>query len=234
MKQSIVLSSITAILLSIPAFGSAALDPDPCIWQLREGGVVRARFVGFDSDRVMLNERGRFREIRFDLLAPGSREKARRLMDGEIGKPAPPTPLPAAAAHGIVRRVTTTAYSHAEADHIAYGRRSALGSTLRYGHDVRSAAADWSVYPAGTLFRVAGQPWTYVVDDYGSALVGTGTIDLYQPDMSEMKRWGRRRVEITILRWGSFDLSARILSGRARHDHCRAMLAAIERTNGLR
>ncbi|MCB1092162.1 MAG: hypothetical protein KDL87_11555, partial [Verrucomicrobiae bacterium] len=88
---------------------------------------------------------------------------------------------------------------------------------------------DWSVYPAGTTFSVEGLPWTYVVDDYGSALVGTGVIDLYQPDMTEMKRWGRRSVRIAILQWGSYSNSARILSPRTQHAHCRAMFEAILR-----
>ncbi|MCB1130327.1 MAG: 3D domain-containing protein [Verrucomicrobiae bacterium] len=136
------------------------------------------------------------------------------------------TALPAS---GNTRIVTTTAYSHHEADHLAYGRRSALGNTLRYGSEIRSAAADWSVYPAGTTFRVEGLPWTYVVDDYGSALVGTGVIDLYQPDMTAMKRWGRRSVRIAILQWGSYSNSARILSRRTHHAHCRAMFEAILR-----
>ena len=79
------------------------------------------------------------------------------------------------------RVVRTTAYTHSERDHLAYGPRNAVGTALKYTSSVRSAAADWSVYPLGTTFRIKGQPYLYVVDDYGSALVGTGTIDIYQP-----------------------------------------------------
>jgi 3D (Asp-Asp-Asp) domain-containing protein len=130
------------------------------------------------------------------------------------------------------RIVRTTAYSCGEADHLVYGRLNALGTPLKYGTQLRSAAADWSVYPAGTLFRIKGLPWLYVVDDYGSALVGTGTIDIYHPEMKDMKRWGRRNVEVTIVRWGSLRQSAEILAGRKRHAHCRLMLEAILRKGG--
>lgn len=100
------------------------------------------------------------------------------------------------------RVVRTTAYTHSERDHLAYGPRNAVGTALKYTSSVRSAAADWSVYPLGTTFRIKGQPYLYVVDDYGSALVGTGTIDIYQPNKKLMKEWGRRYVELTIVRWG--------------------------------
>jgi 3D (Asp-Asp-Asp) domain-containing protein len=125
------------------------------------------------------------------------------------------------------RVVRTTAYSCLESDHNVYGSFSALGTLLKYGGQVRSAAADWSVYPAGTTFRIAGLPWNYVIDDYGSALTGTGTIDIYHPTLEGMRKWGRRNVEITIISWGAFEKSARILAGRTQHSHCRTMLEAI-------
>jgi 3D (Asp-Asp-Asp) domain-containing protein len=137
--------------------------------------------------------------------------------------------MPVYAYHVRTRVVRTTAYSCGESDHLIYGNRNALGTPLKYGAGLHSAAADWSVYPAGTTFRITGLPWLYVVDDYGSALVGTGTIDIYHPDREEMKRWGRRNVEVTIVRWGSLGQSARILAGRTRHDHCRQMFDAINR-----
>jgi 3D (Asp-Asp-Asp) domain-containing protein len=129
----------------------------------------------------------------------------------------------------ITRIVRTTAYSCGESDHLSYGSLSAYGTPLRYSDRLRSAAADWSVYPVGTRFRIKGQPWLYVVDDYGSALVGTGTIDIYHPTLEGMRSWGRRNVEITIVRWGCQATSARILAGRTRHDHCRRMFDAISR-----
>lgn len=124
--------------------------------------------------------------------------------------------------------VKTTAYSHEEADSLKYGRKNAFGTELRYDH-VRSAAADWSVFPVGTLFRIVGQPYTYRIDDYGSALVGTRTIDIYQPTKAGIKAWGSRMVEVEILKWGSYSRSREIMADRSRHPHVRAMLASISR-----
>jgi len=101
------------------------------------------------------------------------------------------------------RYVRTTAYTHTESDHLEYGIKNAAGTNLRFNHKVRSAAADWSVYPVGTLFRLRGLPYTYVVDDYGSALAGTQTVDMFMPDPLWMKAWGTRKVELTVIRWGS-------------------------------
>jgi hypothetical protein len=72
-------------------------------------------------------------------------------------------------------------------------------------------------------------PQLYVVDDYGSALTGTGTIDMYQPSKDLMGQWGRRNVEISVVQWGSFKRSAEILSQRTSYSHCRQMLANITR-----
>ncbi|MDF1753415.1 MAG: 3D domain-containing protein [Verrucomicrobiales bacterium] len=125
------------------------------------------------------------------------------------------------------RTVRTTAYSHEENEPGAYGRKNAIGTTLRYGA-VRSAAADWSRYPLGTQFRIVGQPHLYEIDDYGSALGGTGTIDLYKPNLSSMRAWGVRHVDIQIVKWGSFEKSAQILSKRTGHAHCRSMYSSLK------
>jgi 3D (Asp-Asp-Asp) domain-containing protein len=127
------------------------------------------------------------------------------------------------------RVVRTTAYTCSEDDHLIYGSRNATGTPLRYTNRVRSAAADWSFYPVGTSFRIKGLPYLYVVDDYGSALTGTGTLDIYKPSKDIMNLWGRRNVEINIVQWGSFTRSAEILSQRTKYDHCRQMLANIVR-----
>jgi 3D (Asp-Asp-Asp) domain-containing protein len=127
------------------------------------------------------------------------------------------------------RVVRTTAYTCSEDDHLIYGSRNATGTQLRYTNRVRSAAADWSFYPVGTTFRIKGLPYLYVVDDYGSALTGTGTIDIYKPNKEIMNLWGRRNVEINIVQWGSFNRSAELLSQRTKFDHCRKMLSNIIR-----
>lgn len=126
--------------------------------------------------------------------------------------------------------VRTTAYTHTEADHIQWGNKNALGTELKFG-EVRSAAADWSVYPVGTQFQIEGMPYVYEIDDYGSALVGSNTIDLYKPDMSTMNHWGVRHVNIRVLRWGSREKSLEVLKPRERHHHVRRMVTRLEGRN---
>ncbi len=126
--------------------------------------------------------------------------------------------------------VRTTAYTHNESDHLEYGRQNAAGSNLKYGSQ-KSAAADWSRFPLGTRFKIAGLPGEYIVDDYGRALTGTNTIDLYKPDFSSMRAWGTRNVGIEVIEWGSFEASRRILDDRKAKpdaDHVRRMLHDIE------
>jgi 3D (Asp-Asp-Asp) domain-containing protein len=125
-------------------------------------------------------------------------------------------------------KVKTTAYSHVEADSLQYGKKNAAGGELQYGM-VRSAAADWSVFPLGTVFKIEGTPYTYQVDDYGRALVGTKTIDLYKPSMAGIKDWGARDVKIKVLKWGSYAQSMNVLSERQSYAHVRAMIQGIKK-----
>jgi len=161
---------------------------------------------------------------KFDVPAPSPQTVAASLQ-----KPRDRHKMPLYAYGERTRVVRTTAYTHTEADHLIYGRKNAAGTTLRYSGQVRSAAADWSVYPVGTTFRIKGLPYLYVVDDYGSALVGTGTVDLYKPSKEVMNAWGRRNVELTIVRWGSQARSAEILKDRVHHAHCRQMFTSLVR-----
>ncbi len=125
------------------------------------------------------------------------------------------------------RYVRTTAYSCAEKEMGGiYKNFSAAGTTLKYGK-VRSAAADWSLYPLGTLFKIKGLPHTYVVDDYGSALVGAGSIDIYHPSKSLMNKWNTRPAEIQIIKMGDWERSAHLLKGRLKHSHCRKMYYGV-------
>lgn len=123
--------------------------------------------------------------------------------------------------HRVVR---ATAYSHMQNEPGAPGRYNAAGGILKYGQ-VRSAAADWSKYPVGTKFRVKGLPYLYVVDDYGSALVGTNTIDIFHPTLGGIKKWGLRTIEIDIVQWGSWERTLALLKGRKSHWHTRQMFA---------
>ena len=120
--------------------------------------------------------------------------------------------------------VRTTAYCVHERG--GGGRHNAIGESLS-SCAVRSAASDWSRFPLGTRFKIVDTAEEYVIDDYGTALVGTSTIDLYKPTRLEMKRWGVRRVDIDILQWGSDEESIKVLTPRAKHKTARRMLIAL-------
>jgi 3D (Asp-Asp-Asp) domain-containing protein len=123
--------------------------------------------------------------------------------------------------------VRTTAYTHTEAG----GIKNGIGGRLRFKSPVRSAAADWSWLPLGTRFRLADDTTQqqYVIEDYGSALVGRQTIDMYMPSMRMVRQWGVRHVQIEILEWGSKPMSLKLLEGRQRRDHVRQMVAALKK-----
>jgi 3D (Asp-Asp-Asp) domain-containing protein len=126
-----------------------------------------------------------------------------------------------------VKRMTvrTTAYTHTEPGGIS----NAIGGRLRFGGDIYSAASDWSWMPLGTRFRMPCTGRTYVIEDYGSALVGRKTVDLYMPTRKMMRNWGMRHVEIEILEWGSPAMSLKMLEPRQRHKHVRMMVAGLRR-----
>jgi len=126
------------------------------------------------------------------------------------------------------RIVRTTSYSDQENEVGAVGNKNCLGGTLKYGK-IRSIAADWSVYPVGTKIRIKGLPYTYVVDDFGSALVGTNTIDIYHPTLSLMRKWNTRKAEISIVKWGDYNKSLSLLKARYSHSHCRKMYYALKK-----
>jgi 3D (Asp-Asp-Asp) domain-containing protein len=126
-----------------------------------------------------------------------------------------------------INGVKTTAYTHTERDHRKYGAATATGERLKYGK-VRSAATDWSVYPVGTVFKIDGEPHLYQVDDYGSALVGTNTIDLYKPTKRDMNAWGAKKVNIQVVKWGSFSKSLAIMKPRSKYPHIKQMVQRIE------
>ena len=131
-------------------------------------------------------------------------------------------------------QVRTTAYTHTEDDHLVYGRSTASGTTLRAGARYTSAAADWSRFPLGTTFRIKGDKsgTIYVIDDYGIALVGTSTIDIYCPTKEAMNRWGVRHIEIEILETGDIERSRRILASRKKWRFVNAMHSDMTRSGG--
>jgi 3D (Asp-Asp-Asp) domain-containing protein len=121
--------------------------------------------------------------------------------------------------------VRTTAYTHTEAG----GRANAIGGVLRFGAEQRSAASDWSWLPLGTRFKMLSSGKEYVIEDYGSALVGKQTIDLYFPTRKAMRDWGVRQEQIEILEWGSEAMSLKLLEPRTRNRHVAAMVAQLRK-----
>ena len=132
-------------------------------------------------------------------------------------------------AHGQrISSVRTTAYTHTEAG----GSRNAIGTKLS-GKNVMSAAADWSRWPLGTKFRIVDTDEIFEIDDYGSALIGTGTIDLYKTNRLAMRQWGVRSVDIEVLEWGSRSHSLEVLNPRKNNHRVHAMIVALSREPDL-
>jgi 3D (Asp-Asp-Asp) domain-containing protein len=121
-----------------------------------------------------------------------------------------------------LQQVRTTAYTRVERG----GHHNAIDAALS-GNRIMSAASDWSRFPLGTHFRIVDTKEEYIIDDYGTALVGTNTIDLYKKSRLEMKRWGVRNVDIEILEWGSEWQSLKVLGPRAKHKCVRQMILAL-------
>jgi 3D (Asp-Asp-Asp) domain-containing protein len=118
--------------------------------------------------------------------------------------------------------VRTTAYHHSEPG----GRQTAVGGYLRPTH---SAASDWSWLPAGTRFRIVETGEDYIIEDYGSALIGKFTIDLYKSTRRQMNSWGVRYVHIEILELGSYKTSLAILQPRQKWPHVRRMVEGLKK-----
>ena len=187
------------------------------------------------------------------------------------------------------QNVRTTAYTHTESDHLAYGNRNALGGKLKaatgairraeytpravavnedaadfrrasysgpalekfslketkttkwvktkHGRkkvvvstkpQIGSAAADWSRWPVGTVFRLISTGQVYRVEDYGWALAGRNTIDLYMASRRDMNSWGAREENIQILQWGSESDSLKLLQGHQGYRHIRRMVLELQ------
>ncbi len=91
-----------------------------------------------------------------------------------------------------------------------------------------SAAADWSRWPAGTIFRLLSTGQVYRVDDYGWALAGRNTIDLYMATSHDMNTWGVRQESIQVLQWGDPQESLRFLKPHQDHRHIRRMILELQ------
>jgi 3D (Asp-Asp-Asp) domain-containing protein len=130
--------------------------------------------------------------------------------------------------NNIVKVLKTTAYTHTEADHTRYKKKAATGETLVANH---SAAADWSIFPVGTVLRIDNHK--YEISDYGSALVKRSgeipVVDIYQPSRYAMNKYGSKYVNnVEVVKWGSYQESAEILRARLNYPHCRTMYNRIQ------
>jgi len=93
---------------------------------------------------------------------------------------------------------------------------------------IGSAAADWSRCPAGTVFRLLSTGQNYRVEDYGWALSGRNTIDLYMANQREMNTWGARPETIEILKWGDPQESLQFLRRHQDYRHIKRMVLELQ------
>jgi len=91
-----------------------------------------------------------------------------------------------------------------------------------------SAAADWSRWPMGTTFRLLSTGQMYRVDDYGWALSGRNTIDLYMANSRDMNTWGARQETIQIMEWGDPHQSLQFLQSHQDYKHIKRMVLELE------
>ena len=93
---------------------------------------------------------------------------------------------------------------------------------------IGSAAADWSRWPAGTVFRLLSTGQNYRVEDYGWALAGRNTIDLYMANQRAMNSWGAREETIEVLRWGDPHESLQFLQRHQDYRHIKRMVLELK------
>jgi 3D (Asp-Asp-Asp) domain-containing protein len=93
---------------------------------------------------------------------------------------------------------------------------------------VGSAAADWSRWPMGTTFRLLSTGQVYRVEDYGWALSGRNTIDLYMSNQRDMNTWGARQEPIQILHWGDPEQSLQFLQSHTDYKHIKRMVLELQ------
>jgi 3D (Asp-Asp-Asp) domain-containing protein len=116
-----------------------------------------------------------------------------------------------------------------KSSHSAKAPRNAKRAVAVYKPpQIGSAAADWSRWPAGTVFRLLSTGQSYRVEDYGWALSGRNTIDLYMPNQREMNTWGAREEAIEILRWGDPHESLQFLQRHQDYRHIKRMVLELE------
>jgi 3D (Asp-Asp-Asp) domain-containing protein len=96
---------------------------------------------------------------------------------------------------------------------------------------IGSAAADWSRWPMGTTFRLLSTGQVYRVEDYGWALSGRNTIDLYMSNQRDMNTWGARQEPIQILHLGDPQQSLQVLQSHTDYKHIKRMVLELQGRN---
>jgi 3D (Asp-Asp-Asp) domain-containing protein len=125
------------------------------------------------------------------------------------------------------RATTTITRTTTRTVKIMRGKRLVMKGTPQ-PPTIGSAAADWSRWPMGTTFRLLSTGQIYRVDDYGWALAGRNTIDLYMATQAEMNAWGAREEPIQILKWGDSEESLRFLERHQDYKHIRRMVLELQ------
>lgn len=140
------------------------------------------------------------------------------------------TELHAAARPTVPRAVPVGASEEAAGyQQIAYVPRAQPFMMDNFSNQIYgSAAADWSRWPAGTIFRIVATGQLYRVEDYGWALAGRNTIDLYMATPRDMNGWGAREEAIQIVQWGDREASLRKLAPHQKYRHIKRMVLELE------
>jgi 3D (Asp-Asp-Asp) domain-containing protein len=124
-------------------------------------------------------------------------------------------------------RTTTRVITTTRVTKTTRGAKRAI-AVAKKSPKIGSAAADWSRWPAGTTFRLLSTGQVYRVDDYGWALSGRNTIDLYMATRGDMNNWGARQEPIQVLRWGDVHESLRFLAPHQNYPHIKRMVLELE------
>jgi 3D (Asp-Asp-Asp) domain-containing protein len=122
-------------------------------------------------------------------------------------------------------KVTTTRVTKTTAS--TKGTRRAVAAS-NVPPRIGSAAADWSRWPMGTTFRLLSTGQMYRVEDYGWALSGRNTIDLYMANQRDMNVWGARQEPIQVLHWGDPQQSLQLLRAHQEYKHIKRMVLELE------
>ena len=131
----------------------------------------------------------------------------------------------------VTTTVTTTRTTKAtKATVVMRGAKRAVAVSSKPPR-IGSAAADWSRWPVGTTFRLLSTGQMYRVEDYGWALSGRNTIDLYMSNRGDMNSWGARQEPIQVLHWGDAQQSLQILQSHTEHKHIKRMVLELQGRN---